>query len=85
MIPEDKLNALRDLIFRGRKIEAIKLHRELTGLGLKESKDAVDELETVLRKDAPEKFSAPKAKGCFGAAAAFCLCAVVILYWFARR
>ena len=26
----------------GRKIEAIKIYREITGLGLKESKDAVD-------------------------------------------
>jgi ribosomal protein L7/L12 len=29
----------------GRKIEAIKLYRERTGLGLKEAKDAIDDLE----------------------------------------
>lgn len=33
-----------DLLHQGKKIEAIKLYREKTGLGLKESKDAVDEL-----------------------------------------
>jgi ribosomal protein L7/L12 len=34
-----------ELIRGGRKIEAIKRHRELTGLGLAEAKDAVEEIE----------------------------------------
>ena len=33
---------VRQLADAGKKIEAIKLHREQTGLGLKEAKDAVD-------------------------------------------
>jgi hypothetical protein len=33
---------VRQLADDGRKIEAIKLHREETGLGLKEAKDAVE-------------------------------------------
>jgi large subunit ribosomal protein L7/L12 len=33
-----------ELIANGRKIQAIKRYRELTGLGLKEAKDAVDRL-----------------------------------------
>jgi ribosomal protein L7/L12 len=37
-LPPDVLDALQ----KGRKIEAIRLMREQTGLGLKESKDAVD-------------------------------------------
>jgi len=44
-IPESKISELADLIAGGRKIEAIKLYRELTGLGLKEAKDAIDALE----------------------------------------
>lgn len=36
---------LDDLIRRRRKIEAIKVLRGATGLGLKEAKDVVDELE----------------------------------------
>ena len=32
----------------GRKIEAIKLYREMTGLGLKEAKDAVDRMEGLM-------------------------------------
>lgn len=37
-LPDDVLDALR----RGNKIEAIKLLRQKTGLGLKEAKDAVE-------------------------------------------
>ena len=36
------------LLRRGRKIEAIKLYREMTGLGLKEAKDAVDRMEGLM-------------------------------------
>lgn len=82
-IPEEKISELSELLFRGRKIEAIKLYRELTGLGLKESKEGVEELEVLLRKQTPEKFSAPPAKGCFGAAAVFCLCAGAVVCWVA--
>ena len=38
-----------ELIRRGRKIEAIKRMRELTGMGLAESKDAVEAIEQGLR------------------------------------
>lgn len=34
-----------DLMRRGQKIQAIKLYRERTGVGLKEAKDAVEALE----------------------------------------
>ncbi len=37
----------RELLARGRKIEAIKKVRELTGMSLKESKDFVDSLVTT--------------------------------------
>lgn len=40
--------AVRAALARGAKIEAIKLYREATGLGLAESKDAVEELERTL-------------------------------------
>lgn len=38
----DALERVRDLIARGRKIEAIKAYREATGASLREAKDAVD-------------------------------------------
>lgn len=45
--PADALadSQVLDAVRRGNKIVAIKRYRELTGLGLKEAKDAVDELE----------------------------------------
>jgi ribosomal protein L7/L12 len=42
---DQALQGVSDLVRQGRKIEAIKRYREATGLGLKESKDAVDALE----------------------------------------
>lgn len=36
---------VRELVRQGRKLEAIKLVRKETGMGLKETKDYVDELE----------------------------------------
>jgi ribosomal protein L7/L12 len=42
------LAEVRDLVRRGKKIEAIKRYRELTHCGLKEAKDAIDAMETGL-------------------------------------
>ena len=36
---------IRDAVFAGKKIRAIKLQREQTGMGLKEATDAVEKLE----------------------------------------
>lgn len=56
-----------DSIFAGNKIEAIKLYREQTGVGLKEAKDRVEAIEIVLRALHPERFaSAPRTSGCMG-------------------
>jgi len=46
--------AVRAAIARGAKIEAVKLYREATGLGLAESKDAVEELERTLGRASSE-------------------------------
>ena len=40
---------IADLIRRGKKIEAIKVYREQTGVGLKDAKDAVEDMERRLR------------------------------------
>jgi hypothetical protein len=66
-IPEHDMQQIRAAIFAGRKIEAIKLYREASGQGLKESKDFVDALDEELRKTNPGDFStAPAGKGCAG-------------------
>lgn len=41
---------VRTLVEQGRKIEAIKVHRELTGLGLRDAKLAVDQYQPDLRR-----------------------------------
>jgi ribosomal protein L7/L12 len=45
----DPGEAVRSLILAGQKIQAIKLYREQTGVGLREAKDAVDAMEEALR------------------------------------
>lgn len=42
---DDYLEQVRLLINQGNKIEAVKRYRQLTGLGLAEAKQAVDNLE----------------------------------------
>jgi ribosomal protein L7/L12 len=44
-LEEPSLRELVELVRSGNKIEAIKLYRERTGVGLKEAKDAVEALE----------------------------------------
>ncbi len=68
--------SISGFIFAGQKIEAIKRYREITGQGLKESKDMVEAMEAELRRREPGKFTAPAAtsKGCLGLLAIlFCL------------
>ena len=40
---------IQDALRRGNKIEAIKIYRELTGVGLAEAKQAIDRAEQFLR------------------------------------
>lgn len=66
-----------------RKIEAIKIYREATGLGLKESKEAV---EAMQRGAAPNDSGSPstsrpgvESRGCGPSAAVLCLSALALL------
>jgi hypothetical protein len=64
-LPPDVRQTIEELLFSGRKIEAIKFHRAQTGVGLAESKAVVDEIEEKLKQAAPEKFKpASGGKGC---------------------
>ncbi len=47
-------------IFAGRKIEAIKLYRRQSGVGLAEAKQHVEALERELRAAGPERYSGPR-------------------------
>jgi len=54
-------------IAAGRNIEAIKLYREFSGAGLKDSKDFIDSLAIELHEKDPDKYPAlPTGKGCLG-------------------
>ena len=56
---------ISEALYNGRKIEAIRVYREATGRGLKESKDFIEALEAQLRQESPEKFKvAPGGVGC---------------------
>lgn len=46
----EQAEELEDLIRSGKKINAIKLYRDRTGLDLKESKDAVEQIEARLKR-----------------------------------
>jgi hypothetical protein len=64
-ISGDDAEQINALVFTGRRIEAIKIYRKLSGKDLKESKDFVDALEAELRVSCPEQFTVPPGgKGC---------------------
>jgi endonuclease V-like protein UPF0215 family len=65
--PEQKARRVKEALFRGNKIEAIKLYRAEAGVGLAEAKNAIEKLEAELRTSSPESFRhapAPAGKGC---------------------
>lgn len=67
-LTEAQINSIADALRARNKIDAIKLYREATGFGLKESKDEVEAIEAGLRTKFPEQFpaKAPAGKGCLG-------------------
>lgn len=78
-LPEEKLVLIKEAVFSGQKITAIKLYREVTGAGLADAKNEVENIEAELRSASPEKFKvAPAATGCLGAIVVVCAVAVII-------
>jgi ribosomal protein L7/L12 len=81
-LPEDKVEAIREALFRGNKIQAIKHYREATRLGLAESKAFIDALELRLRQEEPDQFAAAAKKaGCVGVIAFAALLTTAIRWW----
>ena len=74
---------IQDLVYAGRKIQAIKLAREKMGWGLKDAKERIDQVEQKLRTQSPEHFKAKQRAGCGTAAAACVVFAAVagVLTW----
>lgn len=83
-LPDEKRQAIREAVFDGRTIEAIKLVRETAGCDLKDAKDFVDRLAADLREQEPEKFRKPAGRGggCLGVVAGMVLVGVmVVIVW----
>lgn len=79
-VPPEMAKQIADEVFAGNKISAIRLYREFSGKGLKESKEFVEALEAELRGKEPGKFTAsPKGKGCLGMAIACLVSAVFVV------
>ena len=53
-LTEETLSEISDAIINGEKIQAIKLYRDATGEGLKEAKEAIEELTSKLSERYPE-------------------------------
>ena len=85
-IPEEILSEIKEALFQGQKIQAIKIYRKASEAGLAEAKDAVEKLEKELRSASPENFSSkPSAGGCFGILMLVCAIVTVAVWWLVLR
>jgi hypothetical protein len=75
---------IKDLIFAGNKVGAIKAYRMTMGVGLAEAKSAVEEMTTELKTTAPERFRSAAGKGC-SSAAVFVLSVAGAVGWILTR
>lgn len=57
----EQTETIRQALLAGSKIEAIKLYRAATNIGLAEAKAAVEKLESQWRAASPEQFAKPRA------------------------
>jgi hypothetical protein len=85
---DPKHEQICDALFQGRKIEAIKLYRQLTDVGLKEAKDFIEALEARLKRDQPERFKTSPAATPSGCTTALVLLTGILLiaalFWWLR-
>jgi len=68
-LTDEQMDQVMEALEAGRKIDAIKIYREATGKGLKDSKEFVEALMVKLKAEDPERFArASGAAGCGSAA-----------------
>mgnify|MGYP000883793604 CR=1 FL=1 len=80
-LTDSEKEAITQAIFAGRKIEAIKLYRQATGMDLKPSKDFVEALTERLREEHPDRVP-PATRGCGTTVLLLALLPVSLLtYW----
>ena len=76
--------AIQEHLAGGRMIEALKVYREATGVGLKEAKDAMEAYQEKLRAESPEQFPECSKSGCMGAVVLFAMIlagTAVVVHW----
>jgi len=73
---------ITSLIYEGKKIQAIKVYRNATFKGLKESKDYVDQLSMELYEKYPERFTEKPSKSAGCGTAIFFLGLIGLALWF---
>ena len=84
-IPSGNMASVQAALRAGQKITAIKIYRDLTGLGLKEAKDAVEQMEREIPANAAPQLippNAPAKAGCFSALALLAMGVILWLAWF---
>jgi hypothetical protein len=84
-LTEEQRQAFADALYGGRKIEAIRQLRQVSGLGLKEAKEMIERLEADLRAAHPERFPPPSQKGIGCALLLAVAVAAVMLFWLFKR
>lgn len=62
----EQVEEISHALEKGNKIEAIKIYREATGQGLKESKDFIDALVPQLKQQDPVRFAKANEVGTVG-------------------
>lgn len=80
-VSPEQNEAICQAIYAGRKIEAIKLYREATGKGLKESKEFIEAVTDRLREQSPEKFAAPQGGSCGATVLLLVVVSILIFFW----
>lgn len=80
-------DGVREMLTAGNKIGAIKVYREATHLGLKESKDAVELIENEMRRSGalPPSIPSSSLSGFIALLLAFLLLIAGIVLWMMRH
>lgn len=84
-LTEEQIQQISDALANGRKIQAIKIYRKATSLGLVEAKDFVEALIPKLKEQDPERYAALREAqkiGC-GTTTASCLLLAVLIWMIA--
>lgn len=78
LLSEEQVKEVTDALIKGNKIEAIKIFRDATGLGLREAKETIEEIGASLSEEFPEVMK--KSSGCMSVIAIGTLVIVYLMF-----